>query len=144
MAKRITISPDQFVEKHARNLSNSTQDIRAGVEAVDKCPSHLTDQQLMKMRNNFNESMDSGKTKRRMHSVTLETWKRNTIEIGIARIPAGIAKAKDKMLAFAGELLSYEQEGLSKLESMPKVTLDDSINRMGTWVRHMANFKRKG
>lgn len=144
MAKSITMTPNEYADKQARNLSNATADIRRGVEAVTVCPSHLTDAQLMKMKNNFNESMDSGKTKRRMHSVSLDTWKKNTIEVGISRIPAGIAKARPKVVAFAEELFAHEKEGLQKLESMPSVTFDDSLNRMTEWARHMKNFRRKG
>jgi len=142
MAKRISITPEEFQEKQARNLINATPDIRRGVMNVDKCPSHLTDEQLQKMSNNFQEAMTSGKTKRAMHAVSLEDWKRNTVEIGIARIPAGIAKSKAKVIAFATELIAYEQEGLNKINALPKVTFQDSITRMVAWAEHMKNFRR--
>ena len=142
MAKRITITPQQFAEKQARNLINSTEDIKRGVEAVDVCPTHLTDSQLQKMQNNFVEAMTSGKTKRRMHAVTLAEWKNATITKGIGRIAAGITAAKSKVEAFASELLTYEQAGLDKITNMPAVTFEDSVNRMVAWSRHMKDFKR--
>jgi len=143
MSKQITITSEQFADKQARNLTNAAEDIKRGVESVTTCPSHLTDAQLQKMQLNFTAAMNSGKTKSRMHAVLLDDWKKNTIEIGIGRIPQGIAKARNKVIAFANELLPYEQSGLSKINAMPNITLEDSINRMTAWTRHMANFKRK-
>ena len=46
-------------------------------------------------------------------------------------------------MKFAGQLLPYEQDLLGKLEKMPDLTLEDSINRATTWIRNMAKFSVK-
>jgi len=38
-------------------------------------------------------------------------------------------------------LIDHQNAGLVTLEKMPDLTLEDSINRMAAWTRHMANLK---
>jgi hypothetical protein len=44
--------------------------------------------------------------------------------------------------AFAEELLPFIDRQRAKLANMPDVTLDDNINRMTSFIRGMADFKR--
>jgi len=39
-------------------------------------------------------------------------------------------------------LLPYIDSGVNAVKKLPDVTLEDSITRMTTFVRHMAKFKR--
>lgn len=140
MAKKISMTPEQYAEKQARNLKSSTTDIERGINAVERCPTHLTDQQFDKMRRRFNEAMDSGKTRKANYKVTLDEWKDKAIKVGIPRIAAGIDAAKPKVEAFAARLFPHIENGLVGLEKMPKITIDDSINRVTFWIKHMAGM----
>jgi len=138
------VTPEQFQEKHARRLKGSLQDMAAGVDRVTESPTAKAAKNIDKMRNNFLASIDSGKTKRRMESVTLEEWKRKMKDVGLPRVAQGIDAAKDKVISFAAELLPFEEALKTKVRAMPDASFEDSINRSIAWIRGMHAFQRKG
>ncbi|MDD5540400.1 MAG: hypothetical protein PHG61_06900 [Candidatus Marinimicrobia bacterium] len=96
------------------------------------------------MLQNLTAAVQSGKWAARLRSVSLEDWKSRTINKGIGRIAAGIDEAYGKQVAFANELLPFQENLANKVAAMPDLTLEDSINRATAWIRGMATFKRKG
>lgn len=131
-----------FREKHARRLKGSLEDIRAGVERVSEAPTKKAAQKADKMRAGILRALDEGKWQRRLESVSLEEWKEKTISKGINRIPEGIDRAADKVERFAAQLLPHVDRGREAIKKMPDVTLEDNIQRMVTFTRHMSKFKR--
>ena len=144
MARKIRVTPEQYQEKHARRLKASIEDVKAGIDRVQVAPGKLAAAKQDKMRARILASIDDGKWARRVSAVSLDEWKAAAKEKGANRISQGIDRAKPKVMAFAAELLAYEQSGMDKVAGMPDVTLEDSINRASTWIRHMSQFKRKG
>ena len=136
------ITPDEFVEKHARRLKGSTEDIRRGVERVTEAPTLKAAAKKEKMKANLNAALDSGKWERGLKRVTLEDWKSKMIDKGVGRIAAGIDAAAPKMKDFASELLPHIDRIQAEIKKLPDVSLEDNINRMTTFVRGMAKFKR--
>jgi len=61
----------------------------------------------------------------------------------VPRVSAGVDASTEKMRKFASWLLSRIEAGKSKIEAMPDMTLDDRINRMVEFIRHMASEKYK-
>lgn len=94
------------------------------------------------MLTNLTASVQSGKWAAGLKRVSLEEWKRKARDIGVNRIAAGIDGAKEKVIAFAEELLPHIDRQKAKIDAMPDVTLDDNINRMTTFIRGMSEFKR--
>lgn len=138
----VRISPEEFAEKHARNLKGSIEDIRRGVQRVDAAPTAKAAEKQDKMLANLQEAVNSGKWAARLRSVTLEEWKRKTLEKGVNRIAAGIDAAKDKQVDFARDLFEYENMVLAEIERMPDTTIEDSVARATHWIRRMNQFKR--
>lgn len=132
----------EFREKHARRLKQSTEDIRLGVERVTEAPTLKAAAKKDKMRAGVVAAIDSGKWERGLRRVSLEDWKRKTIDKGIGRIAAGIDGAAAKVEDFATKLLPFIDKQVADLKKMPDVTLEDSIARMTTFVRGMAKFQR--
>jgi hypothetical protein len=62
---------------------------------------------------------------------------------GVGRIAAGVEGASGKMEDFFSQLFAHQDAILSKLKTMPDLTLEDSINRMTYMVREMAKFSKK-
>ena len=91
---------------------------------------------------NLTAAVSSGKWAAGLKRVSLEDWKKKARDIGVNRIAAGIDGAKDKVVAFAEVLLPHIDRGKDKIKAMPDVTLDDNINRMTTFIRHMSEMKR--
>ena len=87
-------------------------------------------------------TVSSGKWAAGLKRVSLDEWKKKARDVGVNRIAAGIDAAKDKVIDFANQILPYIDRAQSEISNMPDVTLDDNINRMNTFVRRMAQFKR--
>lgn len=132
----------EFQEKHARRTKASVEDVRRGIDRVTENPCEKAAAKKDKMLTNLTASVQSGKWEAGLKRVSLEKWKKQARDVGVNRIAAGIDAAKDKTIAFAEQLLPHIDRGQTKLAGMADVTLDDNINRMTTFVRHMADMKR--
>lgn len=137
------LTPAQAREKHARNLKASVPDITIGVNAVTEAPGKKAAAQQEKMLANLTEKVRDGTWARRVSGVSLESWKDDMLKKGVGRIAAGIDGASEKVEQFFEQLFPYQDSLKQKLDGMPDLTLEDSINRMVTFVRGMADFKPK-
>lgn len=144
MAKTITMTPAEFQEKHARRLKGAVQDIRAGIEKVTESPMAKAAAKETKMVNNLQAAVTSGKWRAGLNRVSLQQWKDQAINKGLNRIAAGVDGSKDKVIAFAGDLLAYESGLQQTVNKLPDLTIEDSINRATSWIRGMSKFQRKG
>jgi hypothetical protein len=140
--KMAKLTPAQFTEKHARRLKASTEDMRAGIDRVTENPCEKAVAKQDKMLTNLTAAVTGGKWAAGLKRVPLDEWKRKARDIGVNRVSAGIDGAKEKVQAFAEVLLPHIDRGQEKIKAMPDITLDDNINRMTSFVRHMATMKR--
>jgi len=136
------LTASEFQEKHARRLKAAVEDVRKGIDRVTENPCEKAAAKQDKMLTNLTASVTSGKWAAGLKRVSLEDWKKKARDIGVNRIAAGIDGAKSKVISFAEQLLPHIDRGQDKIKAMPDVTLDDNINRMTTFVRHMADLKR--
>jgi len=136
------LSPAEFQEKHARRLKASTEDMRRGINRVTESPTDKAAAKQDKMLSNLTQAVQSGKWAAGLKRVTLDEWKRKAADIGVNRVAAGIDGAKEKVISFAEVLLPHIDRGRDKIKAMPDITLDDNINRVSTFLRHMADLKR--
>jgi len=136
------LTATEFQEKHARRLKGAVEDVRRGIDRVTENPCEKAAAKQDKMLTNLTAAVQSGKWAAGLKRVPLETWKKQARDVGVNRIAAGIDAAKAKVVAFAEVLLPHIDRGQDKIKAMPDVTLDDNINRMTTFVRHMADMKR--
>lgn len=136
------LTPQEYQEKQARRLSGATEDVRKGIARVTVNPCDLAAAQKDKMLARLTESVQNGKWVAGLKRVTLEQWKAQATNVGVGRIASGIAAAKEKVIAFAEQLLPHIDKVQASIKSMPSITLEDNINRMTTFVRGMADFKR--
>ena len=137
------LTPAEFQEKHARRLKGAIDDMRKGVEGVTSSPTAKAASKADKMKANIVASIDSGKWAAGLNRVTLDDWKDKMINKGLNRVASGIDGAAGKVTAFATDFLPHIDKGLDNIKKLPDLTLEDSINRMTTFIRHMAKFKRK-
>lgn len=136
------LTPSEFQEKHARRLTAAVEDVRKGIARVTVNPCELAAAKQEKMLANLTASVTDGRWAAGLKRVTLEEWKRKATDVGVGRIAGGITGAKDKVIAFAEQLLPHIDAGTAKIKTMSDITLEDNIARMTTFTRHMANFKR--
>lgn len=139
----VRVDANEFAEKWSRRLKASLEDIRKGVEKVNEAPSKKAIAKKEKFKQRLIEAIDSGRWERALEKVTLEDWKRAMIQKGLSRIASGVDEATPKMQAFGEALLKHIEAGLKQIEGMPDLTLEDNINRMVAFIRHMAKFRWK-
>jgi len=131
------VTPQEYAEKWARRLSGSTEDIRRGIAKVSVAPGELAAAQQDAMLTNVVASINSGLWANRVRCVSLGDWQKAATEKGIPRIAVGVTAAEPKMARIAGPLLQAVDESAAISNALPKGTLEDSINRMTTFVREM-------
>lgn len=134
----------EATDKWKRNLKAASADIKAGVESVTESPAAKAADNIEKMKQKLMEAFDDGRVEKALRGVSLEDWKKAFIETGINRISSGVDKADGKMVAFMDWLIPHVEAGKAKVENMPSITLEDNINRMVEFTRHMAARKYKG
>jgi len=137
------VTPEQFADKHNRRTKAALEDMRAGVQGVTVSPTAKAAAKQEKMRSRLLEAIESGKWANGLKRVSLEEWKDKMLNVGVARVSSGLDANKEKVEQFAAELLPHIEAGQKAIEGMPDVTLEDSINRMTSFIRHMSKFKRK-
>ena len=140
------LSAVEFQQKQAKRLKASTEDIRAGVNAVSEAPSAKAVAKQDKMLANLTESIQNGTWANRLGQHTLSDWKRDMNDKGIARIGSGIDNASAKVQKFAAWLLPKAYALSDEVKGMPDMTLDDSVARAEKVIRGMAaeKYKRTG
>lgn len=136
------LTPAEFQEKHARRLTAAVEDVRKGIARVTESPTEKAAAKQDKMLANLTQAVQDGKWARGLRRVSLDQWKQQATNVGVNRIASGITAAKDKVIAFAEQLLPHIDKLQSQIKTMPDITLEDSISRMTAWVRGMADFKR--
>lgn len=136
------LTSQEFREKHARRLKASTEDMRRGIDRVTENPCEKAAAKQDKMLTNLTASVQSGKWASGLRRVSLDDWKTAARDVGVNRVAAGIDAAAQKVERFADDLLPHIDRGQAAISSMPDITLDDNINRMTTFTRHMATLRR--
>lgn len=135
--------PRKSAKKWQSNTKAATTAMAEGVDRVETSPGVLAAKKLDKMRQNFNDAIDSGKTGERLEAVDLTEWKTAMKTKGVQRVAGGVDASLPKVEDFHVQLDSHQQTIDSKLERMPDVTLEDGINRATAQIRGMAEFRFK-
>lgn len=135
------VNPQEFADKWRRRLAGATEDIRRGIERVNTAPGERAAAAQEAMQTNLNEAINSGRWARRVAGVSLQDWKNAALEKGVNRIAGGAQASQAKMQRIAQELLPAVDSAASEARAMPKVTIEDSIQRAATFMRRMREFK---
>lgn len=131
------VTPQEYAEKWARRLKASSEDVRRGIDRVSVAPGEAAAANQEALLTNFVDSVNSGLWAARVRGVSLQEWKAAAKDKGIPRIAQGVDAAGPKMVAIAGPLLEAVDAAAAAANALPKVTLEDSIQRMTTFVREM-------
>jgi hypothetical protein len=128
--------------KWLANLSNSTTEITAGVNAVTTAPGQLAAAKVQTWLARIQASAQKWQTN--VSAVTLQEWQQAMINVGIPRIASGAQAKQGKYLAFANKFFPYLESGVATVRAMPKVTLQDGIQRAVAMIQYNAKFSNKG
>lgn len=135
------LDPTSATSKWVTNLSNATQHITDGVNAVTVAPGQAAARQQQTWLARIQAS--AGKWATNTAAVSLQDWQQSMINTGIPRIAQGAQAKQGKYQAFATKFFPYLQTGVSQVKAMPKVTLQDGINRAVAMINYNAKFSNK-
>lgn len=138
----VRVNAQQFADKLIRRGQQATEDMRLGVQNVSQSPTEQAAAAQDKWLAGIQEAAREGKWQAGLRRVTLQQWKDAMINKGLTRYGPGLDASRAKIEDFASDLIPYENNLLNTIESMPDLTLEDSIARATAWMRGMAQFRR--
>lgn len=141
MATQVRVTPQQGGSKWSSRLGAATTEITNGVNRVTVAPGQLAAAKFDKWLSGVQAAAQKWRT--RVASVSLETWKQQTLK-GIPRIASAATDKQGKYEAFASEFYPFLEQGMAKVAAMPDNTVDARINKAVEMMRHNATFKRSG
>lgn len=136
-------TPAQYADKWGRRLNAAQTDIQTGVNALQTAPGTAAAAAADRLLANFTQAVTSGFWAQRVSSVSLADWKAAMLNKGIPRIAAGVAQAQKTKIPVWTSLLNAVQSAVSQVDSLPKGTLQDSINRATAFMTAMSQAKGK-
>ena len=135
---KVGLTPDKISGKWGRNLKHSVPDIITGLDGVTESPMAKAVEKKDKMLQNLTAAVQDGTWEKRLLSVSLEDWKKNTKEKVTTRMAGGVDAAMPKRKKFDSYLVSELNAVLPEIAGMRDMTLEDSKARVGKLMDHMA------
>ena len=127
-------------QRWVNGMSNATAAAQRGVAAVTVSPGQSAAAAADKWLAKVTGARD--KFARRVGAVSLAQWQNAMNSYGISRMGTGAQQKQGKMQAFMTEFLPYLKAGVDQVHTMPRMTLEDSVNRAAAMIRHNAGFQR--
>lgn len=143
-AKVVTLTPDQFAKNWQTGLTGSVTKIQDGITRVTESPMAKAAAAKDKWVAGITKAANSGRWENSLNQVDVNTWKTVTKQKVGERLAGGAQAAVPKVQKFAQYLIPAVNAANQSIASMPKLTLQDSINRMVGFVTAMANNPYKG
>lgn len=136
-------SAQQVAINWRNGMSNSSEKLKAGINAVTESPTAKAANNIDRMVAGVQRAAQSGKTAAALKRVTLEDWKQAMLSKGVSRVAAGAQQAQPKVQAFMEEFLPHIAAGQAKIASMPRGDLEANLARANEMARHTASFRRR-
>lgn len=133
-------TPEQATQKWVQRIGVAGDAMKQGVMSVTVAPGAQAAKQKAAWLAKLQASQD--KWASRVASVSLADWQNSMVNIGIPRVASGAQQKQGKYTAFAQEFFPFLDQVTASTRAMPKVTLQDSINRVTNQITKTAQFKR--
>lgn len=127
--------------KWLRNIQAATPDVQAGIARVTQAPGMAAAKQVDAWQNNTVNAR--AKWQRNTAAVSLQSWQASATD-GVQRIAQGAQSKQNKVGDHLQSFLPFLQQGMDKVNAMPKGSLAQNIARMVAMTQHTASYKRPG
>ena len=131
----------EVARKWTRNLSQATESIKQGVQAVTENPAEKAAARADAYAAGVQRAVTEGRYQRGLRKVTLADWQNAMLNKGLQRVAAGAANATPKVTAFMEKFLPHQEQLKAKLRSMPRGDLQTNIARAIAAIEHNAQFR---
>lgn len=135
-----TMTADQIAQKWAANLGAATTQIRQGVQAVTQSPTAAAAAAVQLWQQKMALPATAQKFVKGLNRTSLQDWQNAMINKGLSRISTGAQAAIPKFTKFLNAFLPFENNIAQQVRQMPKVTIDDAVNRAAAQIRGNATF----
>jgi ElaB/YqjD/DUF883 family membrane-anchored ribosome-binding protein len=141
---KVNLSAAQISDKWGKRMKSSITDIQAGIDTVTESPTEKAAAKQDKMKQNLNAAIDNGRWASGLRSVSLSDWKTKTKQKVGERMSSGVDAGMPKRQKFDQYLVSTLNGVMPEINSMPDMTLEDSVNRVRKLMTHMRDNPYKG
>jgi hypothetical protein len=133
----------QAAQNWARGMSNASERIRQGVNAVTVNPAQKAIAAIPRMVDGIQRAAADGRIQRGLARVTLESWREDFLSKGMPRIAAGAQTAVPKMESFMAEFLPFVDNVVKAVNSeMPRGDIEVNLQRANQVARRLHEFRR--
>lgn len=126
-----------YLDKWGKRLNAATPEMTQGVKNVTQAPGVKAAAQADYWIQRINESKQVWA--KAVASVSLADWQDAMINKGIGRIAAGVAQAQKTKVAAIEKLLNAVDKSTSSIQSMPRTTIEQRIQRSAAFQMAMHN-----
>ena len=116
------------------------QDYLDGVATTDKDPTALAITAGQRYINNVTQAFNDGSWANGLRKVGKTGWQAAVAAKGGTAFANGVAAAQNKVAAAFGPLLTFEQNVLNEIATMPNITDNDRDQRMLRWAQRMRTY----
>ena len=143
MAKtRVSITPQEYAQRWENGLNGAVSKIQSGIAAVTESPTAKAALAQGKWLAGVQRAANEGRFAAGCNAVTLEDWKRVTTAKVASNLSAGVTAARGKVATVGAQLIQHINAALPTINAMPKVSMQDSINKVAAMMQHMASFRK--
>jgi hypothetical protein len=132
----------KLAEKWKRNLTNATDTIKAGVDAMTVNPMAEAAKAVGLMKKRINEAIDSGKVERGLLSADVNDWKKKMKTQGVNRIADGAVAAQSKVEKFLSEFVPLMEQASAEAKKIDKSTTEGALQRVRVVMEAAKKFKK--
>jgi hypothetical protein len=135
----VKATPASATAKWLSNITAAQPAMKTGAMNVQVSPGVLASQAADK----WLQKVTAAKAKfaQNTANVTLQQWQNAYVNVGISRAIQGAQAKQNNVTAFQSQFLPYLQAGVSKIDAMPKNTLQDGVARAVAMINYNAGFK---
>jgi len=132
-----------YAEKLARNLTQATEFIKKGVDAVQESPMARAKKADTRWQAAMQSTDTLAKWKAGLDNVDLSYWQARMKMAADQRIASGINAAKDRIAVFGDALLAHIDNIKPGLDSITTTGLQRSKDRALYWIENMHTMQWK-
>lgn len=136
----VRVDATQATQKWLTNIGSATDRMKSGALSVQKAPGAAAAAAADKWLARVQQAKQKFATN--VGRVSLQDWQNAYINVGIPRVSQGAQAKQAKYQQAMADFLPYLSAGVAKIDAMPSVTLQDSINRATAMIQHNAAYKR--
>jgi hypothetical protein len=129
------LTPEEYAQKWATRTAAATPEYQAGIQRVTQAPGQAAAAKEQKYQAGVQAAVTSGKWRRNVGAVSLQSWQESAMNKGAQRLASGAQAAQSKMAAAGARILPMIDAVKSEVDRMPDNTVEDRISKSAAFQR---------